>query len=137
MLDDHDNHLSKRELVQKMKALGKQLEKSDVKKFDPLQVPTEKRQPYVYPQDHIVNNIEQVKNYLHDERKIDNRLTDWLHNRGLLDQDKLDNAIFVERDLFTNKIVGSVKQGTHIDYEKYGKRGTAKSIDKNSEPYSA
>lgn len=135
VLDDNDNHIPKREFVKQMKDIGNQLI-GNVSKFESPTV-AEKVQPYIYPKEHIVNNIKDVKNYLVKRRKIDPHLVDWLHANGLLDQDKLDNAVFVERNLFNNKIVGSVLQGTHIDYQKYGKRGTTKIIDKNSEPYSA
>lgn len=136
VLEDYDNHLSKRQLATKMHAISMQLQ-ANVASFDRATKMPEIKQPYVYPTNHIVDGITQVKNYLQQERKIDNRLVVWLHKNGLLDQDKMDNAVFVERDLFTNKIVGSVLQGTHIDFDKYKKRGTAKFIDKNSEPYSA
>ncbi|RHW49261.1 hypothetical protein DS834_07970 [Lactobacillus bombicola] len=136
VLEDYDNHLSKQQLAIKMKSIGMQLQ-TNVTSFDEIKKTPETQQPYVYPTNNIVDGITRVKDYLQKERKIDDRLVDWLHNNGFLDQDKMDNAVFVKRDLFTNKIVGSVLQGTHIDYDKYKKRGTAKFIDKNSEPYSA
>lgn len=135
VLNDSDNHLPQKELVSKMKCVGNQLT-GKVSKFDEKRE-LNKVQPYVYPKKHIVANINAIKKYLVNERKIDPRLVSWLHATGLLDQDKMDNAVFVERDLFNQKIVGSVLQGTNINYQKFGKRGTSKMIDKNSEPYSA
>lgn len=136
VLDDHDNHLSKKDLTRQLREYAAILVGNNVSTFDQSEADT-KIEPYVYPTNHIVNNIDMAKAYLSRERKIDPSIADWLHANGWLDQDKMDNAIFVERDLFDNRIIGSIKQGTHIDYQKYGKRGTSKITDKNSEPYAA
>lgn len=139
VLDDSDNHLPRQQLVGSMKKYAAELTGANVGTFSNDSLPTtdDKREPYAYPKHHIVDHIIDAEKYLSTERKLDPVIVDWLHGVGVLDQDKMDNVIFVERNLCTNAIIGSVKQGTHVDFKKYGKRGTAKQIDKNSEPYAA
>ncbi|RHW55065.1 toprim domain-containing protein [Lactobacillus bombicola] len=98
---------------------------------------TEQKQPYVYPQDKIVDSISQAKNYLVSQRKINPKLVDWLHKHNYLDQDQDNNIVFKRLNPFTGKIIGASKQGTYVDYEKYPKRGTFKGIDSNSAPRSS
>lgn len=76
------------------------------------------------------DSISAVKHYLHDIRGIDSEIITALHNKGLLQQDINQNAVFVWGRQGTP--VGASVQGTQIDKEKFGKRGTAKYIGKNS-----
>ncbi|WEV52120.1 toprim domain-containing protein (plasmid) [Lactobacillus sp. ESL0731] len=124
-----DDQLSKKELYAKLHKIASE---NSLIEFDESEQTAEPTVPYVYPQENIVDNINQAKNYLSDERKIAPQFVDWLHDHGYLDQDKMDNAIFKEINPLTGEIIGATKQGTHIDFDKYPKRGTFKEIDKNS-----
>lgn len=88
-----------------------------------------KREPFQY---YFKNSdsFNKVRSYLHEKRGIDNEIITALHNKGLLQQDVNGHAIFVWGR--QGVPVGASVQGTEIDYEKNGKRGTQKYIGKNS-----
>lgn len=78
---------------------------------------------------------QQIKKYLIGERGIDREIVDYLIDNGYLIQEKkFKNAVFHWREfgLPRGDIVGAMAQGTVIDHERFGKRGTAKFIAKNS-----
>ncbi|ORI28893.1 LtrC-like protein [Lacticaseibacillus casei] len=76
-------------------------------------------------------NFEQATKYLTTVRKLDPQIVDLLHRKGFIQQDEHSNAIFVWSR--NDKIVGATVQGTRIDHEHLGKRGTFKQIAKNSQ----
>ena len=71
-------------------------------------------------------NHEQVKDYLINKRKLSTRLVNGLINRDLLRELKYGDALFVWKE--KGQEVGSDIQGTRIDHEKYGDRGTKKMV---------
>lgn len=73
-----------------------------------------------------------VSNYLTKTRKLDPRLVQLLLKQGLVRQLKNGNAFFSWRDK-NGKEVGGDVQGTVINHEKYGKRGTIKRIARGSQ----
>ncbi|HAQ2789731.1 TPA: toprim domain-containing protein, partial [Enterococcus faecium] len=90
---------------------------------------------------------EKGRNYLKEERKLPEWLIDYAEKEGLIAElkpkherqnflvrdDRLDHAVaFLWKDPQTNETVGASYQGTFIDYERFGERGTYKHIDKNS-----
>ena len=96
----------------------------------PVTEPTkESRQPFKY---HFKNSpdFQQAANYLTTVRKLDPQIVELLHRKGFIQQDEHGNAIFVWSK--KDKIVGATVQGTRIDHEHLGKRGTFKQIAKNS-----
>lgn len=89
-----------------------------------------KREPFQY---YFKNNesITEVRKYLYEERGIDNDIITALNHKGLLQQDMNQRAIFVWGR--QGAPAGATVQGTQVDYDKFGKRGTAKFIGKNSQ----
>jgi hypothetical protein len=86
-------------------------------------------EPFKYPHYLEVNDYSSVKNYLIGERKVDNRLVDWLIKRDLLVQDKKKNAVFKWRENGgKGEVVGADRQGT---VKMDNKRGTFKQIMAN------
>ena len=89
------------------------------------------------------DDIHTAAEYLTVERGMDAGLVEALHNAGLIEQgvpmkDKNTGEIKTPPVIFpwqdpTGKIVGADVQGTTIDYEKYGKRGTQKRIAAGSD----
>ncbi|MFS0969898.1 hypothetical protein ACFC3P_12430 [Enterococcus thailandicus] len=90
---------------------------------------------------------EKGRNYLKEERKLPEWLIDFAEKEGLLKEikprnerknylvsdDRLDHAIaFLWKDAQTNETVGASYQGTTVDFDRFGDRGTYKHIDKNS-----
>lgn len=75
---------------------------------------------------------DQVRHYLQQTRAIDPIVVDALSQAGVLGHDQLGNAVFKWQDNLTQQTVGGSVQGTTIDHEKYGERGTMKHIMKNS-----
>lgn len=88
-------------------------------------------EPYQY-QNKEVDRFDRVPKYLHEVRGISQKTINEFHEAGILVQDNFGNAVFKWRGSNQNEIVGASEQGTTIDYEKYGKRGTRKIIQKNS-----
>ncbi|HFC9217991.1 TPA: toprim domain-containing protein [Enterococcus faecium] len=100
--------------------------------------------------DHLVDYqplTEKGRNYLKEERKLPDWLIDYAEKEGLIAElkpkherqnflvrdDRLDHAVaFLWKDPQTKETVGASYQGTFIDYERFGERGTYKHIDKNS-----
>lgn len=92
---------------------------------------------------------EKGRNYLKEQRKLPDWLIDYGEQQGLIMEmkprserenyivrdDRLDFAIvFPWKDLHTDKILGTTYQGTIIDYDRFGDRGTYKHIDINPTP---
>ncbi|OTP20028.1 toprim domain-containing protein [Enterococcus mundtii] len=90
---------------------------------------------------------EKGRSYLKEERKLPSWLIDYAEKEGLLAElkskyerenylvrdDRLDHAVaFLWKDPQTKETVGASYQGTVIDFERFGERGTYKHIDKNS-----
>lgn len=72
-----------------------------------------------------------VKAYLELVRGIETTTVNKLFDKGLLRELSNGNAAFIWKDKNNNE-VGSEIQGTVINHEKYGKRGTLKKISPNS-----
>lgn len=93
-------------------------------------VTAEERQPFEYD---IQNSkdFSRARDYLTLARGLNPSIIDQLHQRGFIQQDNKGNAIFVwARD---GERVGASIQGTTIDKQHNGPRGTFKQIAKNSE----
>ncbi len=88
-LEDHDNHLPKKDLARQLREYAAILAGNNVSTFDQSVVDT-KIESYVYPKNHIANNIDMAKAYLSRKCKIVPTITDLLHANGWLDQDKKD-----------------------------------------------
>ncbi|MCH3384492.1 DUF3991 domain-containing protein, partial [Enterococcus faecium] len=86
------------------------------------------------------------RNYLKEERKLPEWLIDYAEKEGLIAElkpkherqnflvgdDRLDHAVaFLWKDPQTGETVGASYQGTIVDFNRFGKRGTYKHIDKN------
>ena len=98
--------------------------------FKIIQPKVKKKKPFHYYFKHD-KNFDQVYNYLVYERKIDAEIVKVLHNKGYIQQDINKQCIFVwAKD---GQPVGATIQGTIIDYQENGKRGTIKKIAYNSE----
>lgn len=72
-----------------------------------------------------------VKNYLINERKLDERIISHLMSKNYIKEDYYKQAIFYHAKHGVK--VGATVQGTVYDPEKFGKRGRFKGIAKNSE----
>lgn len=87
-------------------------------------VQEDENKPFKYPYYFEVDDTKEIKDYLSNERKLDNRVVEWCIDKDLLVQDKKQNAVFKWKD---NKghIIGGDRQGTKpLD----NKRGTFKNI---------
>ena len=80
----------------------------------------------------LSKKFDKVYSYLSTVRGISPKLIQQLHNHKLLSQDTSNNAVFIKRHPMSNKVIGASLQGTTIDHNKFGKRGTFKGIAKNS-----
>lgn len=93
-----------------------------------------KRERFRYSNRQESRNFSKANDYLTKVRKLDPTTVRKLNQAGLIKQDKQGNVMFMWRDpLNKNKVVGVSVQGTTIDYDKYGKRGTLKRIERNSD----
>lgn len=94
----------------------------------------EEQGEFEYPYEHDTSTKE-LTNYLVGERGIDQEIVDYLLENDFIRQDKkFKNVIFAWKEfgLPDGEVVGAMAQGTMIDHERFGKRGTAKFIAKNS-----
>ncbi|KXN75220.1 DUF3991 and TOPRIM domain-containing protein [Lactobacillus johnsonii] len=89
-------------------------------------------QPFAFNKNQLSKQFNQAYAYLTKTRKINPKLIKQLHEAGLIEQNQYGNALFLWRDPTTRKIKGASIQGTKINHEKYGKRGTLKKIEPNS-----
>lgn len=97
--------------------------------FKIIQPKVKKKKSFHYYFKHDTN-FDQVYNYLVYERKIDAEIVKVLHKKGYIQQDMNKQCIFVwAKD---GQPVGATIQGTIIDYQENGKRGTIKKIAYNS-----
>lgn len=80
----------------------------------------------------LSKKFDKAYSYLSTVRGISPELIQQLHNHELLSQDTSNNAVFIKRHPMSNKVIGASLQGTTIDHNKFGKRGTFKGIAKNS-----
>lgn len=83
---------------------------------------------FTYPKHYEVSSIENAKNYLVNERCIDEKVVLALRKHDLIAEDKMKNLIFKWRDK-DGKIVGADRQGTT---KMKNKRGTFKQIMEHS-----
>ncbi|WEV41284.1 DUF3991 and TOPRIM domain-containing protein [Lactobacillus sp. ESL0681] len=90
------------------------------------------RTPFKLDKAQFDTKFSKAWSYLVKTRGLNSKLVNFYHDQSLIKQDKYGNAIFLWKEPQTNKIVGASKQGTWIDHDKYGKRGTLKQIEKNS-----
>lgn len=115
-----------------------------VERVDNLHFETEQYKDH--PKDYQLLT-EKGRSYLKEERKLPGWLIDYAENEGLLAElkprnerqnflvrdDRLDHAVaFLWKDPQTKETVGASYQGTKIDFDRFGERGTYKHIDKNS-----
>lgn len=86
-----------------------------------------KVEPYDF--DHMVTNPDHSisDEYLRTVRKISQPIINRLHELNVIKQDGRDNLRFMWLDA-NGKYIGADVQGTTVDYEKFGKRGTIKLI---------
>ncbi|EGP5708337.1 hypothetical protein ACJQ40_001954 [Enterococcus faecium] len=119
-------------------------EESKIERVENIHIETEAYQ------DHPVDYqplTEQGRNYLKEQRKLPEQLIRYLENEGLVMElkpkqqrenylvrdDRLDHAVaFLWKDPQTKETVGASYQGTAVDHERFGDRGTYKHIDRNS-----
>lgn len=118
-LDKKDSFLKAMDIISKA-----QINESEVKEI--------KCEPFKFNAKEIDNKFNKVKSYLNKKRGLNNNLIQILHRQGIIEQDKFGNALFLWRDPESKEIKGATKQGTWINHEKYGKRGTLKRIEPNS-----
>ncbi|MBA1392822.1 DUF3991 domain-containing protein, partial [Lactobacillus sp. XV13L] len=88
-------------------------------------------EPYEYINNEI-NTIDHARKYLKDVRGISDKTINEFYNSGILREDKYHNVIFKWLDSKRINVIGASEQGTVINHEEYGKRGTRKHIQKNS-----
>lgn len=88
-------------------------------------IKTEKARPFNY--DEMVTNPNHfiASKYLENVRHLNSVLVQEMFNKGLIVQDGRDNIRFLWKNA-DGKFVGAEVQGTRVDYEKFGKRGTLK-----------
>ncbi|OES43358.1 DUF3991 and TOPRIM domain-containing protein [Domibacillus iocasae] len=79
---------------------------------------------FIYPNHYEVSSIENAKNYLVNERCIDEKVVLALRKHDLIAEDKLKNIVFKWKDK-VGKIVGADRQGTT---KMENKRGSFKQI---------
>lgn len=91
-----------------------------------------KTTPFIFRQNQIGKSFDQAYSYLTKIRKLNPEIVNRLHKTGLIEQDRQGNALFLWSDLKEDKVVGTSIQGTTIDFDRYGKRGTLKKIERNS-----
>lgn len=91
-----------------------------------------KREPFKFNPKEIDKRFNKAPAYLIQKRGLNKNLIQELHAQGIIEQDKFGNALFLWRDPETKEIKGATKQGTWINHEKFGKRGTLKRIEPNS-----
>lgn len=92
-----------------------------------------KREPFKLDKKQFSKSFDKAESYLTNVRGLSPFLVEKLHQQGVIEQDKFGNALFMWRDPTTKEVKGITKQGTTINHKKYGKRGTLKNIEKNSE----
>lgn len=115
----------------KFKLAMKKVMDSGVSIVDPEKAKHIKRPDFQFNQRQVAKTNEKAENYLHGIRKISMSTLHMLEKQGNLMQRFNGDVIFPWRDE-NGKICGATRQGTDINYTKYGKRGTNKKIEKNS-----
>lgn len=98
----------------------------DLKDFVYVEKP---KQDFVYNKSEESKDFSNARNYLVNERKINEQLVDELHRKGYIKQDKRGNVLFLWKD--KNKIVGVSEQGT-IHSDRFP-RGSWKHIQEDSD----
>lgn len=102
------------------------------------QLEQQSHQPFRFNQNEVAPNMNQAYDYMEHVRGIGSDTIDELAKQNVMRQDKYGNILFLWREPGDtsnnpNKIHGVGRQGTKIDYKRFGKRGTLKKIEKNSE----
>ncbi|MCR1904008.1 NADAR domain-containing protein [Lactobacillus taiwanensis] len=92
----------------------------------------EEIRPFEFNKSQISSKFNQAYAYLTKTRKINPDLINQLHKAGIIEQNQYGDALFLWRDPVTNDVKGTSIQGTKINHQKYGKRGTLKKIEANS-----
>ncbi|OAH58684.1 hypothetical protein AWH48_16945 [Domibacillus aminovorans] len=93
-----------------------------------------KIEPFVYPVEYEVKDRTAAKDYLVNERKIDERLVNWLFDKDLIAQDQRKNIVFKWREQGRKgEVVGADRQGTT---KMDNKRGSFKQILPNGKQHS-
>lgn len=76
----------------------------------------EPREPYQFPTDTMISNTDKVKQYLVEERKLNENIVNTLINKGLIRQDQRNNVVYPwAKD---SEIVGHNLEGTYKSEEK-------------------
>ena len=89
-----------------------------------------KTEPFQYNA-HNSKDFSQANDYLTIARGSNPQLIATLHQKGFIQQNQSGDAVFVWAK--NGRRVGAATQGTTIDYDENGHRGTTKRIMKNSE----
>ncbi|WP_018395841.1 DUF3991 domain-containing protein [Bacillus sp. 37MA] len=93
-----------------------------------------KIEPFVYPVEYEVKDQTAARDYLVNERKIDERLVNWLFDKDLIAQDQRKNIVFKWREQGgKGEVVGADRQGTT---KMDNKRGSFKQILPNGKQHS-
>lgn len=92
------------------------------------------RKAFKFDDKQVSQDFRQAYAYLTKTRKIDPEIVKKLHNEHLIEQNQYGDALFLMRDPNTQEIKGATIQGTKINHEKYGKRGTLKKIEADTTP---
>jgi len=91
----------------------------------------QKQEKFEYPKHLEVKDNTAIKKYLIDERKIDERLVNWLIKKDLIVQDKRNNVVYKwKEEGGKGNIIGMSRQGT---VKMDNKRGSFKQIVPNYE----
>ena len=90
-----------------------------------------KTEPFQYS-DRNSKDFTRANNYLTIARGLNPQLVATLHQKGFIQQNQNGDVVFVWAK--SGRRVGAATQGTTIDYDENGHRGTTKRIMKNSEP---
>ncbi len=100
--------------------------------FERVELVSEERAAFSYDTEKESPSFEKARHYLVNERQLNEKLVDHLHQKGYIRQDKRGNVLFCWYD--ENKMVGVTEQGTYKspNYD----RGYWKGIQKNSPAFS-
>ncbi|GEK59419.1 hypothetical protein CHL76_12065 [Marinococcus halophilus] len=69
------------------------------------------KEPFSYPSHYEVADTSNVRDYLVNDRKVDERVVDWCLNKDLIVQDRKDNCVMKWKDR-EGETIGADRQGT-------------------------
>ncbi|WP_147648899.1 toprim domain-containing protein [Limosilactobacillus mucosae] len=121
-LRNYENMESK-EAFDELKKMAPELAKAEVHEV--------KTEPYDATKWRGHDQHQQSKQYLVNQRGLNPKLVEALFKHGLVRELRNGDLFFSWRDQKSQEVGGDV-QGTRIDHEKFGKRGTRKMIAKGS-----